>query len=93
VDIVGSFEAAALSAPLAMSTNGHQGFDTHTRENLWIHANRGGSPATASYATVKRRPPEYAQEAWRERLSAACAAHARPGAGQLEHYMSSGRDT
>jgi hypothetical protein len=34
VDIVGSFEAAALSAPLAMSTNSHQGFDTHTRENL-----------------------------------------------------------
>jgi hypothetical protein len=32
-----------------------------------------------SYATLKRRLPGYAQEEWRQRLSAACAAHARPG--------------
>jgi hypothetical protein len=35
--------------------------------------------APASYATVKRRLPAYAEEAWRQRLSAACAAHARLG--------------
>jgi hypothetical protein len=30
------------------------------------------------YRTVERRLPAYAEEAWRQRLSAACAAHARP---------------
>ncbi len=33
-----------------------------------------------SYRTVKRRLPEYAKQAWRQRLSAACAGHGpRPG--------------
>jgi hypothetical protein len=32
-----------------------------------------------SYATVKRRLSEYAQEEWRQRLSAACAGHAASG--------------
>jgi hypothetical protein len=41
--------------------------------------------APASYATVKRRPPEYAQEA-RQRLSAACAAHAGLGPASLVLY-------
>ena len=38
--------------------------------------------APPSYATLKRRLPAYAKEAWRQRLSAACAAHARLGPGQ-----------
>jgi hypothetical protein len=42
--------------------------------------------AAASYATVKRRLPEYAQEAWRQRLSQACAAHARLGPASLVLY-------
>jgi hypothetical protein len=42
--------------------------------------------AAASYATVKRRLPEYAQEEWRQRLSAACAAHARLGPASLVLY-------
>jgi len=42
--------------------------------------------ASASYATVKRRLPEYAQEAWRQRLSAACAAHAGLGPASLVLY-------
>jgi hypothetical protein len=42
--------------------------------------------APASYATVKRRLPEYAQDAWRQRLSAACAAHARLGPASLVLY-------
>jgi hypothetical protein len=42
--------------------------------------------APASYATVKRRLPEYAPEAWRQRLSAACAAHARLGPASLVLY-------
>ena len=33
----------------------------------------------ASYAPVKRRLPAYPQEAWRQRLSASCAAHAGLG--------------
>lgn len=40
----------------------------------------------ASYATVKRRLPEYAEDAWRQRLSAACAAHARLGPASLVLY-------
>jgi hypothetical protein len=33
--------------------------------------------AAASYRTVKRRLPVYARDSWRQRISAACAAHAR----------------
>ena len=40
----------------------------------------------ASYATVKRRLPAYAQEEWRQRLSAACAAHAGLGPASLVLY-------
>ncbi len=42
--------------------------------------------APPSYRTVKRRLPGYAQEAWRQRLSAACAAHARLGPASLVLY-------
>jgi hypothetical protein len=40
----------------------------------------------ASYRTVKRRLPVYAGESWRQRLSAACAAHARLGPASLVLY-------
>jgi hypothetical protein len=39
-----------------------------------------------SYATLKRRLPAYAQEEWRQRLSAACAAHAGLGPASLVLY-------
>ena len=39
-----------------------------------------------SYATLKRRLPAYAEEEWRQRLSAACAAHARLGPASLVLY-------
>src|SRR5262245_57372927 len=39
-----------------------------------------------SYRTVERRLPAYAEEAWRQRLSAACAAHARLGPASLVLY-------
>jgi hypothetical protein len=42
--------------------------------------------APAAYATVKRRLPQYAQEKWRQRLSAACAAYARLGPASLILY-------
>jgi hypothetical protein len=42
--------------------------------------------ASASYATVKRRLPAYAEEEWRQRLSEACAAHARLGPASLVLY-------
>ena len=42
--------------------------------------------APASYRTVERRLPAYAQEKWRQRLSAACAAHARLGPASLVLY-------
>ena len=40
----------------------------------------------ASYATLKRRLPGYAQPTWRERISAACAAHAALGPASLVLY-------
>lgn len=39
-----------------------------------------------SYPTVNRRLPVYAQEDWRRRLAAACAAHARLGPASLVLY-------
>ena len=42
--------------------------------------------APPSYATLKRRLPVYAKEAWRQRLSAACAAHAGLGRASLVLY-------
>lgn len=42
--------------------------------------------APVSYATLKRRLPAYAREEWRQRLSAACAAHARLGPASLVLY-------
>jgi len=42
--------------------------------------------APASYRTVKRGLAAYAQEEWRQRLSAACAAHARLGPASLVLY-------
>jgi hypothetical protein len=42
--------------------------------------------APVSYRTVERRLPAYAQEEWRQRLSAACAAHARLGPASLVLY-------
>jgi hypothetical protein len=42
--------------------------------------------APPSYATLKRRLPAYAKDAWRQKLSAACAAHARPGPASLVLY-------
>jgi hypothetical protein len=40
----------------------------------------------ASYRTLKRRLPAYAEEGWRQRLSAACAAHAGLGPASLVLY-------
>jgi hypothetical protein len=42
--------------------------------------------APASYPTVNRRLPVYAKQAWRQKLAAACAAHARLGRASLVLY-------
>jgi hypothetical protein len=42
--------------------------------------------AAASYRTVTRRLRAYAKQAWRQKLSAACAAHARLGPASLVLY-------
>ena len=42
--------------------------------------------AAASYRTLKRRLPEYARDEWRQKLSAACAAHALLGPASLVLY-------
>ena len=42
--------------------------------------------APASYATLKRRLPANAKDAWRRKLAAACAAHAGLGPASLVHY-------
>jgi hypothetical protein len=41
---------------------------------------------SASYATLKRRLPVYATEAWRAKLAAACAAQAALGPASLVLY-------
>jgi Transposase DDE domain len=41
---------------------------------------------SSSYATVKRRLPTYAEDAWRERLAALCAAHTQLGPASLVLY-------
>jgi hypothetical protein len=40
----------------------------------------------ASYRTIERRLPAYARKEWQQRLSAACAAHARLGPASLVLY-------
>ncbi len=42
--------------------------------------------SAASYATLKRRLPVYAKEEFRQRISAACASHARLGPASLVLY-------
>jgi hypothetical protein len=42
--------------------------------------------AAASYATVKRRLPMFAAQSWRQKLAAACAAHAQLGPASLVLY-------
>jgi Transposase DDE domain len=53
-------------------------------DSLRVLQEAGVTPA--SYATLKRRLPAYAQEEWRQRLSQACAAHARLGPASLVLY-------
>jgi hypothetical protein len=42
--------------------------------------------AVTSYRTVLRRLPVYAKDSWRQKLSAACAAHAGLGPASLVLY-------
>jgi hypothetical protein len=42
--------------------------------------------APPAYRTIERRLPSYAQESWRQRLSEACAGHARLGPASLVLY-------
>ena len=42
--------------------------------------------AAASYPTVNRRLPVYARDSWRQKISAACATHARLGPASLVLY-------
>jgi hypothetical protein len=42
--------------------------------------------APVSYATLKRRLPDYAKDSWRDRLAGACAVHAALGPASLVLY-------
>jgi hypothetical protein len=53
-------------------------------DSLRVLDEAGVTPA--SYRTLKRRLPAYAQEEWRQRLSEACAAHGRLGPASLVLY-------
>jgi hypothetical protein len=57
---------------------------TSKLDSLRVLDETGISPV--SYATVKRRLPVFAQPAWRQRLAAACAAHAGLGPASLVLY-------
>jgi hypothetical protein len=53
-------------------------------DSLRVLEEAGAAPA--SYRTLKRRLPVYATQAWRQKISAACAAHARLGQASLILY-------
>ena len=53
-------------------------------DSLRVVEEAGAAPA--SYRTLKRRLPVYATQAWRQKISAACAAHARLGPASLVLY-------
>ncbi|MBP2369858.1 hypothetical protein JOF36_005554 [Pseudonocardia parietis] len=57
---------------------------TSKRDSLRVLAEAGID--TVSYATLKRRLQGYADDAWRRRLAAACAAHAQLGPATLVLY-------
>jgi hypothetical protein len=57
---------------------------TSKQDSLRVLEEAGVS--AASYPTLNRRLPAYATEGWRQRLSAACAAHARLGPASLVLY-------
>ena len=57
---------------------------TSKLDSLRVLAEVGVDPV--SYRTVERRLPVYAAESWRQRLAAACAAHARLGPAALVLY-------
>jgi hypothetical protein len=54
------------------------------QDSLRVLDEAGVSPV--SYPTLNRRLPAYAQDEWRQRLSAACAAHAELGRASLVLY-------
>jgi hypothetical protein len=54
---------------------------TSKRDSLRVLSEVGIDPV--SYRTLMRRLPVYARDSWRERLAAACAAHARLGSASL----------
>jgi hypothetical protein len=54
---------------------------TSKLDSLRVLSEVGIEPA--SYATLKRRLPVYAQDTWRQRLAAACAKHAALGPASL----------
>ena len=53
-------------------------------DSIRVLEEAGATPA--SYRTIERRLPAYAEEGWRQRLSAACTAHARLGPASLVLY-------
>jgi hypothetical protein len=53
-------------------------------DSLRVLEEAGVTPT--SYRTLKRRLPAYAEDGWRQRLSEACAAHARLGPASLVLY-------
>jgi hypothetical protein len=57
---------------------------TSKLDSLRVLSEVGIDPA--SYATVKRRLPVYAEPSWRQRLAAACATHAALGPASLVLY-------
>jgi hypothetical protein len=57
---------------------------TSKLDSLRVLAEVGVDPV--SYRTVERRLPAYAQQSWRQRLAAACAAHAGLGPTSLVLY-------
>ncbi len=57
---------------------------TSKEDSIRVLSETGINPA--SYRTIKRRLPDYAGDAWRDRLASACAHHAALGPSSLVLY-------
>jgi hypothetical protein len=82
--LVGDDQArAVLQEPVGQCERGREAGDGVRDLGLRNHL------SAASCRTVKRRLPAYAKEAFRQELSAACAAHAELGRASLVLYDAS----
>jgi hypothetical protein len=80
-DVLGLDRAAAGDAVFAGLVLARMIEPVSKRDSLRVLEEAGVAPV--SYATLKRRLPAHAKVSWRQKISAACAAHAGLGQASL----------